>query len=191
MSGKLEPFEKMLRRVADGSERAARQLIEQHHDRIYQVIRRRLNRELRAKFDSQDFFQAVWASFFADRQMIATFQEPEKLVAYLGAVAANKVVEENRRRFATMKHDITRERAIDHSHTFSGQPLLDNKATPSEVAIAREEIDRLVEGQPPVNRKIVQLKARGLTYKEISEQVGMAERSVRRIMRKLIRQQAK
>jgi RNA polymerase sigma factor (sigma-70 family) len=185
-----QQFADLLRQVAAGSEDAARQLIDRHRNRIYQVIRRRLNKELRSKFDSHDFFQAVWASFFADRELIGTFRRPEKLVAYLGAVAANKVVEENRRRFTTRKHDISRERRIDNSRVLDGEPIAAKLPTPSEVAIAKEQMDRLIEGQPAQYRRIVELRADGLTYEEIGREVGMAERSVRRVMKKLLLQLA-
>ena len=186
-----QQFARLIGQVAAGSEDAARELIELHKDRIYQVIRRRLKTELRPKFDSQDFFQAVWASFFANRELIATFKRPEKLVAYLGAVAANKVVEENRRRLATTKHDIRRERSIDDSRMVNRPRLIAKGPTPSEIAIAEEQLERLIKDQPPHYKRIVQLRGEGLTYEEIAQEVGMAARSVRRIIMKLIARAAR
>ena len=155
-----QEFARLLARVAAGSEDAARELIERHKDRICQVIRRRLRRELRPKFDSQDFVQAVWASFFANRELIGEFQRPEDLVAYLGAIAANKVVNQHRSCLGAASRDVRRERSIDDSQTLNKRRLIAKAPTPSQIAMADEQLARLLNGQPPRYQRIVQIAHR-------------------------------
>ena len=62
-----------------------------------------------SKFDSMDFVQSVWLSFFKNRAAIADFQTASQLVAFLATAARNKVCTESRRRLYTQKHDIRRE----------------------------------------------------------------------------------
>jgi len=58
-------FSLLLEQARAGSDSAARELIERFGPFILRVIRNRLDPRLRSIFDSADFSQAVWASFFA------------------------------------------------------------------------------------------------------------------------------
>src|SRR5262249_36628315 len=86
-----EDFTALMQRVRSGSQDAAQQLVEQYGQHILRVIRRMLHKKLRSKFDSLDFQQDVWASFFADQPQ-KTFDRPEALAAFLAKVARNKVL---------------------------------------------------------------------------------------------------
>ena len=54
-------------------------------------MRRVLSPELRSKFDSLDFVQWVWLSFFRVRDKADRFERPEHLVKFLAGMARNKV----------------------------------------------------------------------------------------------------
>src|SRR5579864_1112444 len=83
-----DPFRSLLRRVLTGCPEAAEELHRDYGDHIIRVVRRRLPRRLRPKFDSVDFAQDVWASFF---QAEHDFKGPEHLMAFLTRVARTKV----------------------------------------------------------------------------------------------------
>ena len=90
---------------------------------------------MRSKFDSVDFVQMVWASFFANPEQIAKFKESEQLIAYLASMARNKVVEETRRRLQYQRHNVKREFSYEFNETSHTTP--DRKQdTPSAIAIA-------------------------------------------------------
>ena len=59
--------------------------------------------------------------------------------------------------------------------------------TPSEVAIAREQWSRLLENQPEHYQQVVQLRYLGYSSREIADQVGLDEGTVRRILRKIFK----
>src|SRR5262245_26982587 len=90
-------FADLLRRVKAGSSDAAWELIDRYGSHVQRVVRRLLNRRLRPQFDSVDFVQAVWASFFNDPAQIHSFKSPDSIIGYLARMARNKVIEENRR----------------------------------------------------------------------------------------------
>ena len=96
-----ESFRRLMQDLEAGSPEAAEKLVQQYGDVILRVIRSRLNRLLRRQLDSEDVRQVVWASFFAHRSLYARFNAPEQLIAFLKSVAANKVIDECRRRIAT------------------------------------------------------------------------------------------
>ena len=164
-----DQFVRLMAEVRAGSDEAFCKLLRQHGDRIYRTIRRRLHRKVRVQFDSQDFFQQVWLSLYANRDVFSRFKYSRQLVAFLCTVARNKVVDECRRRLIAEKRNVHRERSHDNSEITRRSNLTANVPTPSEVAIANEEWLRLISGQPEHYKRIVELRADGASYDEIAE----------------------
>lgn len=180
----IDSFRDLMEQVKGGSDRAVERLLELYGDHIYRAVRRRLNQVLRSKFDSQDFVQAVWASFFAHRDDVVRFKTPEELIAFLARVASNKVIDECRHHMQTQKSNVNRERSLSREGDQAGS-IPGNDPTPSEFAIANEQFARITEGQPSRYRKIVELRAHGETYEQIAAKLGVNEKTVRRVLKKL------
>jgi RNA polymerase sigma factor (sigma-70 family) len=178
-------FQTLMEGVRSGSQDAAWELIEIYGPHIQRVVSRKLDRRLRSKFDSHDFVQAVWASFFRPSSRPREFEHPKALVAYLGNMARNKVVEEMRRRFDTAKYDVTKEQPLTESDD-SPPPQDVRQPTPSQVAIAREQWEHMLDGQPKHYQQIVQLRFEGSTFAEIAEELGIHERTARKVIQKML-----
>jgi RNA polymerase sigma factor (sigma-70 family) len=174
MLGDLRGFRRLLRQAQAGSDPAARELIDRFGPFILRVIRNRLDPRLRNVFDSADFSQAVWASFFAVPPQKYDFQEPEELVRFLEEVARNKIVEQVRRRLGTR-----REIPLEDS-----QKVIAPTATASQEAIARELWQHALAKQPH-HQEILNCFRGGLSRKEIAKRMGISERTVRRAVRRL------
>jgi RNA polymerase sigma-70 factor (ECF subfamily) len=181
-------FAALMSRVELGDEDAEQELISRYGHHILSAIRRRLPDRMRAQCDSQDFCQAVWASFFARRGEFARFKSHHELLLYLGGVAGNKVVDEIRRQIVSQKRNARRECSLDESTFHFEQTLPGKMATPSQMAVAHEQIERLIDGRPQKHRRILELRAAGVTYKEIARQIDMDERNVRRVIERIERQ---
>src|SRR5205085_9277321 len=134
---------------------------------------------LRSKYDSADFVQSVWASFFALPPRPGAFDDPDRLVAFLVQVATHKVVDVVRQRLHTQKHDVRREQPLATESHPHGSYLAGQAPTPSEVAIAREAWDRLTDEEPVDHQVALRLKRDGDTFEEIAEGLGMDERTLR------------
>src|SRR6202022_1858906 len=93
-----------------------------HH--ILHVVRRKLHSKLRPKFDSLDFGQDVWASFFAAEPHDQRFESPSALAAFLAQVARNKVAEAFRTRLQRQKYNLNRENSLDGSAAFHAETLV-------------------------------------------------------------------
>ena len=187
MTGGQEQFLDLMQRVRAGSDDAARELLEAYGHHIYRTVRRRLSRELRSKFDSADFAQAVWGSFFANREVVLGFDRPEVLVAFLARMASNKVIDECRRRFGTAKHNVNRERSLDRSAAVAAQGVAADTPSPSRVVVAREQWEQVTAGQPAHYRRMAELRAGGATYDQIASELGVDEKTVRRALQRLAR----
>jgi RNA polymerase sigma-70 factor (ECF subfamily) len=184
MPDSQDEFATLMRRLEEGSADAARELFERYGPHIRRVVRRKLHQKLRSKFDSLDFVQDVWASFFAATDRPRRFEQPEALIAFLARVAHNKVVATFRQRFQTDKYNVNRERSLD-SAVVGPTDLAAREPSPSQLAVAHEQWDRLLKGQPLHYQRILILLRQGKTHQEIARELDLNEKTVRRVIQKL------
>jgi RNA polymerase sigma factor (sigma-70 family) len=171
-------FTSLMSQIRNGNQVAAWQLLEMYGNHVLKVVRRRLNHQLRSKFDSQDFAQAVWKSFFQDRERLVGMQSPEQFVKYIQGIASNKVVDETRKR-NTARYSVQREEPAYVEGTGVA-------ARPSEIAVARETWERLMADQSADHQRIVELRFQGHTFEEIATELSINERTARRVIAKLL-----
>jgi RNA polymerase sigma factor (sigma-70 family) len=183
--GKCETtFADLMQRVRSGSEDAAWEIIDRFGSQIQRVIHRRLNVRLRSQFDSTDFTQLVWLSFFRHPEAVHKFTTPHELAAYLMIMARNKVTDETRRQLFTKKYDARRVESYD-DHALEKQPRALSRKTPSAIAVARERWGQLLRGQPPHYQEVARLRFIGETPRDIAEKLKINERTVRKIINRL------
>lgn len=180
-----DSFAILIDRVRDGDRKAAEDLVSRYEDTVLRAVRRKLNRRMRKRFDSIDFSQDVWKSFFGNLREIGEFQRPEELTAFLTRVSANKVIDECRRSLISKKNNINREQSMNDSVAMEGNIPPGNQATPSEFAIAGEQRDLLLHDQSPEYRKIIELRLQGLNHGEIAERMQVSRRTILRFFQRL------
>src|ERR1700733_1730331 len=136
-----------LKRIQAGGGGAAREMLQRFEAEVRLVVRRQLPRLLRSRFDSLDFLQSVWGSFFRRMRPSPTeFEDSRHLVAFLARAAKNKVIDEYRRS-ASRKHDMHREEPL-WVDGHRPKDLADPIDSPSEIAQAHEVYGRLRELVP-------------------------------------------
>jgi RNA polymerase sigma factor (sigma-70 family) len=177
-------FGELLHRARQGSDAAAWDLVEAYGPYVLRTIRRTLSREIRGKFDSDDFAQAVWASFFGSPERLEGVTEPRQLVGLLATMARNKVIDEMRRRFQTQRYAVRREQPLAE-RSDSPHQLKSREPSPSQFAIARERWMRLLQAQPEHYRQVIRLKLMGKTNRSIAQQLGVNEKTVKRVLDRL------
>jgi RNA polymerase sigma factor (sigma-70 family) len=178
-------FQRLMVGVRAGNEESVRLLLERYKPPLFRVIRRRLHRELRSQCDSEDVLQSVWSSFFAIPARQFEFEDPAALKAYLVDMACNKVVEAIRRRLGTQKRNLNREKSLHGSAAAEAQTLRARTPTPSQVVMAKERWAHLIEGRPARHQRILLLLRQGKTQSEIAAELGITDRTVRRLIREL------
>lgn len=180
-------FAELMARVAAGDPEAARELHDRYGEHVRRVVRRRLHVKLRARFDSLDFTQDVWASFFARPGAAELLRKPEDLTAYLTRVASNKVIDALRHCMTGQKHDVNREKSLEAGLTHHElEELLSAVPTPSQVAIATETWQTLLARTPLVHRGILQMHREGHRPAEIAALLKLSEKTVRRVIQTFI-----
>lgn len=185
MTEKISEFAALMRRVQEGSTEAAQELHAVYGPHILRAVRKRLHQKLRSKFDSLDFVQDVWVSFFTDVPQKYALETPDDLVAFLTRMAKNKVTDAARTRLQGQKYNVNREKTLGNA---SGgvESLPAAQATPSEVAMGREEWALLLEKQPLVHRRILLLLREGKTSATIAQELGISQRTIKRVLRKVV-----
>lgn len=171
----------LLRRIKEGDDDAARELLCRYESKVRLVVRRQLPRLLRSRFDSLDFLQSVWGSFFQQiKNGPNDLHEEKNLVAFLAWAARNKVIDEYRRA-ATQRQNIHRESPL-RAGSAADRALVSTVETPSQVAEARETYGRLRALLPENRRIILEMKADGFSSREIGAKLGISERTVQRVL---------
>jgi RNA polymerase sigma factor (sigma-70 family) len=186
LSGGDTEITDFLKRIQAGDEGAARELLQRFEAEVRLVVRRQLPRLLRSRFDSLDFLQSVWGSFFRRMRTSPTeFEDSRHLVAFLARAAKNKVIDEYRRA-ASHKNNMHREEPL-WADGNRPREVAGSNDTPSEVAEAHEALVRMRELVPEEKRSILELKAEGYSSKDIGERLGISERTVQRVLEELRR----
>ena len=175
----------LLDRLSQGDREAVAEVFRVYEPIMRGVVRRQLGPELRAKFDSADVVQSIWADLLEGfRDGSWTFADPEHLQAFLVKAVRNRFIDRARQYQGARQH----EEAFgpnDLERTLrSAQPR------PSELVQADELWNQLLARCLPAHREILELKRQGLPIPEIAARTGWHADSIRRILRNLASQLA-
>jgi RNA polymerase sigma factor (sigma-70 family) len=182
----MNDFQALMERLQRGGEEPARELVEKYGEYLRRAVRRHLDRRLRSKFDSRDFVQDVWYSFFAGLPRDRAFKDPDELVRFLVALARNKVIDETRKRLCGGAARVQREQVLSDAPHELPDGLKAPQATPSTIVMSREEWERLLQRQPLVYRRILILLREGKSSAQIARELNINARLVRRVAEKLL-----
>jgi RNA polymerase sigma-70 factor (ECF subfamily) len=166
-----EEYIDFIRRVRQGDEQAAEELVRRYEPEIRLEVRgwlRLRNPGLRRVFDSMDVCQSVMASFFA-RAAVGDFdlEEPPQLISLLVGMARKKVAE-HARYHQRQRRDVRRvgDGNLDNAPVAASEP------TPSRLASGRELLQKFRERLSDDERRIADLRARGTDWAAVAAELG-------------------
>jgi RNA polymerase sigma factor (sigma-70 family) len=181
MSSAANEFELLMERVRLGDPEAGRELFERYGKAIQMVVRYRMDRRLRSQFDSLDFAQDVWASFFRIPAGDYAFRTPGELMAFLTRVVQYKMIDAYRKR---CQHSKKSGRKFRRSQSnIDEQPA--RQPTPSQVAIGEEEWRRLLKNHPPKIQRALEMLREGYSRREIAERLDLHPKKIQRLIKSL------
>jgi RNA polymerase sigma-70 factor (ECF subfamily) len=186
MSDDPASFADLMAQLRDGEERAATVIFQRFAGRLVGLARGRLNADLRRKVDPEDVLQSVFKSFFR-RHAEAPFDFSgwDNIWAVLIVLTVRKC---GRRveTFHAAKRDARREVPLPGGGESSwGQDPAGHEPTPEEVAMLTETLENLMRDLDEHARQILTLRLQGYQLAEIAGEVGLTERTVQRVMRKV------
>jgi RNA polymerase sigma factor (sigma-70 family) len=180
-----DDFADLMMRAKAGDQGAIRLFLARFGREVQMMVRARLPQQLRGQYDSTDFAQAVWLSFFSDLSHGAPiFEKVVHLRRYLAGVARNKIYEQHRRLTRTEKYHIRREERLFIRRDGREVPrdVISPDPSPSQAAQAEDRFERLIAGRSQREVAVIQLRRVGLTFEEIEARTGVKQRTARRII---------
>lgn len=169
----------LMKRVHEGDEDAALELVNTYSPPVLRAVRRRLdrNRRLRVRLDSGDVLQDVWAAFLARTSHFERFQRASDLMGFLICLAIH-IVEDHRRRNMCAKRSILREEHLPEAGSSAEERLPVENRTPSRIAMAREALASLFQGRPLSHQEVLCRRA----IAGIAQSLRLHERTVYKIL---------
>lgn len=178
-------LEEVLEQLGKGDDAAAEQVFRAYEPYLRKVVRRLLPDHLRARFDSLDVVQSVWADVLHRfREAGYCFPDAGALKAFLVRAARNRFIDRVRQHGPSLD----RERGVPSGDL--AELGTSAAPAPSEVAQAGELWERMLELCPEEHRELLRLRRQGFSLDEIAARTGLHEGSVRRIFRTLARRLA-
>src|SRR6516165_1402569 len=162
-SSTRDEYSEFIRRIRQGDERAAEELVRRYEAEIRLEVRswlRLRNPALRRVFDSMDICQSVMAIFFA-RAAVGDFdlEEPPQLIRLLVGMARKKVAEQSRHHHR-QRRDVRRVGDGD----LDNAPVSSSAQTPSRLISGRELLQKFRERFSDDERRIADLRAKGTDW---------------------------
>jgi RNA polymerase sigma factor (sigma-70 family) len=177
-----ESLESLLHGLASGDSAAAERVYRAMEPYLIKVVRRKLPQVLRAKFDSTDVLQSVWAdALHGLREERWQFERTDQLRGFLFVATRNRLIERIRR-YGKMA-------AREEVGTGKGKlrTVPSAQPRPSEEAQAAEMWEQLLDSCPAEHRPILEMRRQGYNLAEIGSRTGFHPDSIRRILRGLAR----
>ena len=183
MTAANDSFHEFLARLRAKDGDAARELFRRFTGQLITLARRRLDGPLCHKVDSEDVVQSTYKSFFRryDEGEL-DFVNWNSLWGLLTLITLRKCADRVAYHRAE-RRDAAREVSA-RPDSEGGAPLceaLGREPTPDEAAVLTETVERLLAGLDVDERPIVELSLLGHSTREISEELGVPERTVRRV----------
>ncbi|AMV29502.1 ECF sigma factor [Gemmata sp. SH-PL17] len=180
-----DSFAVLMGRLRSGEDAAAREVFVRFASRLAGLARSHLDAKLAVKVDPEDVVQSAYKSFFLRQRDghldVGTW---DGLWGVLTMITLRKCAD-RAAYYRAEKRNVGRETAGtgagDSAPAFVDLAL-DREPLPDEAAALAETVDALFRAiEDPDERAILELSLQGHTATEISEQLGRAERSVRRL----------
>jgi RNA polymerase sigma-70 factor (ECF subfamily) len=175
-----DSFADFLRRLQARDDAAAQELFGRFTHQLIALALRHIDAGLRHKVDPEDVVQSAYKSFFL-RYGAGTLEVVNwnSLWGLLTLIAVRKCAERAAYHRAECR-DPAREVAPPRDN--ESAPWLEpfgREPTPLEAAMLNETVHQLFAGLDEDERPVLELSLQGYTTREISEQLGRAERTVR------------
>jgi RNA polymerase sigma-70 factor (ECF subfamily) len=179
-----DSFAALMGRLRSGEDEAAREVFVRFATRLAGLARKHLDARLAVKVDPEDVVQSAYKSFFIrqrDGELdVGTW---DGLWGILTLITLRKCAD-RAAYYGAAKRNVARETAgggTDSAYPLIGRAL-DRDPRPDEAALLSETVEalfRLIDDAD--ERAILEFSLQGYTAVEISERLGRAERSVRRL----------
>jgi RNA polymerase sigma-70 factor (ECF subfamily) len=163
--------------------------LEQFSRRLIGLARAHLNGKLLHKVDPEDVVQSAYKSLLLRYQgEDLAHQGLDSLWSLLTVITLRKCIDRMRYHRADCR-DVSREASPQpDSHLEPWREALAREPAPEGAAVLAETVEQVLRDVSAAERPVIEMSLQGYTAQEVSQQLGRAERSVRRVRERLKRQ---
>jgi len=182
-----DSFANLMSRLQCGDDAAARAVFTRFTHRLVGLAKKHLSGRLAVKVDPEDVVQSAYKSFFQRHQGgnfdIASW---DGLWGLMTVITLRKCAD-RAAYFRSEKRQLNREVIASADSTPAAWQLaVDRDPIPEEAVILSEAVEDLFQTlSDPDEQAILELSLQGFTAIEVSEKLGRAERSVRRLRERI------
>lgn len=163
--------------------------LDQFTRRLIGLARVHLGARLQHKVDPEDVVQSAYKSFllrYGGQELAG--QGVDALWNLLTVITLRKCADRIRYHRAE-RRDVAREvAAAPAGEPEAWRETIGREPTPDHAAVLAETVEQILRDVAPAERPVIELSLQGYSAQEVSQQLGRAERSVRRLRERLKRQ---
>ena len=179
-------FQRLRSLIENKSPEAIESLVSEHSQTLASFIRRRIHPKMRTQYETYDFQQTVWQALLEDLDRLGSFETEEQMKTHLFQIAKAKVIDAFRQMLGRQRKEVPNSSIVrDGESSYDPDSVASGDPTPSYVAGNREEYDRLIDRLPDKYRTIIPLLSNGHNFTEVANQIGVSERTIRRLFSSL------
>jgi RNA polymerase sigma-70 factor, ECF subfamily len=182
----VDSFIKSLRA---GDPTATKEVFDQYVDRLVAMARKRISLRLAGRIDPEDIVQSVFRTFFhRAKQGQFQFSAEDDICRMLARITVHKTLRQVAHHQAG-KRDAGRDAGSGDDSQDLVVNLLSKEPSPDEATQLLDQLQHFLAQLPDDDRKILELRMQGYSTLEISKQLDITDRKIRRRM-EFIREQA-
>ncbi len=176
-----DSFAALMEQLRAGEDQAARLVFERFARQLVALARRHIDQFLAHKVDPEDVVQSAYKSFFVrqrdGRIEVANWNSLWSLLTLITLRKCADRVEYLR----AERRNIAREAQPTGQDVELWQLAIDREPLPEEGVVLAETLEEVFRALDEDERPILELSLQGYSVAEISERLGRAQRSVRRL----------
>lgn len=184
MSEDEQRWERLIQGLRLGDNRIVREFCDQYGEQLRRLADRNMTAGLQRRVDAEDVVQSVCRTFFR-RMQLGQFRlsDSESLWQLLCAITLTKV-REQARFHGRKKRGLEQEIPTGSSDEASPEPS-SGELPPDEIVAFADAYEKVLASLDDEERQVVALKLEDCTNEETAERLGISERTVRRIVKRL------
>jgi RNA polymerase sigma-70 factor (ECF subfamily) len=178
-----------VRSLRAGDPGVTKEVFDQYVDRLVAMARKRISLRLAGRIDPEDIVQSVFRTFFhRAKQGQFQFQAEDDICRMLARITVHKTLRQVAHHQAG-KRDAGRDAGSGDETQDLVVNLLSKEPSPDEATQLLDQMEHFLAQLPDEDRKILELRMQGYSTLEISKQLDITDRKIRRRM-EYVREQA-
>ena len=172
-------------RFVQGNESAADEIFHRYIKRLMLLARSRLSKKLASRMDPEDVVMSAYRSFFLSaRDGKFTIEKEGDLWRLLVEISLHKLYRGANYHLAAKRSVDAEVANVEHEKTGANRGGKSREPSPDLAMMAADELEKLMRGLQPVERRVVQSRLQGYSMTEIAKELEISDRTVRRYIAK-------